>query len=401
MNYIFISPNYPSGHWKYIAALRAAGCSVLGIGDAGDETFPAELRGSMTEYYRVGNLHNYDEVYRAVAYFISRRGRPDFIESLNPYWVDLVDALRNDFMCGSFDDADICGSFYNEAALAYLDYSGRLLPERVLFSTTDEALAFAEKCGYPLLAVPVRNKRLGKRLIAAEAGLRLLLRGEEAGSWIFSALHSGEQVSVDGLFVFDEAGSPLPLAVAAHMLNADSSVYSLPLDPSTAQNAAELAGLFCREGFFHIDAVKLAKAVPGVGKKGDIVFNGVDAAPPHEFLIECLNIEFGTDLRRLWAELAAGDEAAAEKGEEAAAAAPAPLEQKCFAGIASRSFGRSYKNPHEKILRRLTIKLACHGLTSEPDKFRFGDYYYIFSGEAAAELKRTIKFITEDFDKCQ
>ena len=60
MNYLFISPNYPAGHWRYIAALRDAGHDVYGIGDAGSETFPAELRGNLSGYYRVGDLHNYD-----------------------------------------------------------------------------------------------------------------------------------------------------------------------------------------------------------------------------------------------------------------------------------------------------------------------------------------------------
>lgn len=387
MNFIFISPNYPSGHWKYIAALREAGCNILGIGDAGDETFPAGLRGNLTEYYRVGDLHNYDEVYRACAYYISRYGRPNAIDSLNGYWADLVEALHSDFICC---EDDMCGFCYADTVDSMHNSGKDILPECELFTTVEAAVAFGEKHGYPLLAVPAKNKRLGKRLIAAEAGLRLLLRGEKEGAWLLCAQYDGEPVSVDGLFAWNEHCFT-PVAVAAHALNPDGSFYSLPVSEELAAKTVQLALEFCRGEFFHINAVKLTKGVSGVGKKGDIVFNSFEDAPPHEFIIECMNAEFGCDLRGVWAKLSAEEEDMPEF----------PLTQVCCAGAAFRSFGRSYKNSHEKILRRLTVKLTEHSLNAEADKASFSDYHYIFSGETSAELKRTIKFITEDFDKCQ
>ncbi len=388
MNYIFISPNYPAGHWKYIAALRSAGYNILCIGDAGDETFPAELRGNLTEYYRVGDLHNYDEVYRACAYYISRWGRPDIIDSLNDYWADLVDALRTDFICG---DANICESCYIDGKIDRAEYSEGLLPECTVFTTLNDAVQFGKTHGYPLFAVPAQNKRLERRFIAAEAGLRLLLRGESEGAWILCAQYDGEPVSVDGLFTYDNELNPLPVAVAAHAVTEDGSVCSIPLKEETAQKAVTLADYFCREGFFHIDAVKLTKSIPGCGKKGDIVFNSFEEAPPHEFIIECMNAEFDCDLRGIWAKLSIDND---EKPE-------LPLTQTCCGGAACRNFERSYKNSHEKILRKLNSKLLLHGLTAEADKSRFADYYYIFKGQTSAELKRSIKFITEDFDTCQ
>ena len=156
----------------------------------------------------------------------------------------------------------------------------------------------------------------------------------------------------------------------------------------------ELAAVFCTDGFFHIDAVKLAAAVKGIGKKGEIVFNHIENTPPHEAVIDCMNAEFDCDLRALWA---LGELPSDENGETA----PLPLSPVLSAGAASRSFERSYKNSHEKILRKLNIKLLSHGLTPDSDKARFADYFYVFSGADAAELKRSIKFITEDFVKCQ
>lgn len=103
MNVIFISPNYPEGRWRYVSALRGLGVNVLGIGDAVEEDFPYGLRGCLTDYYRVDDLHNYDAVYRAVAFFSHKYGRPDVIESLNDYWAVLEASLRRDFNVVGFD----------------------------------------------------------------------------------------------------------------------------------------------------------------------------------------------------------------------------------------------------------------------------------------------------------
>lgn len=103
MNIIFISPNYPEGRWRYVHALRGLGVNVLGIGDAVEENFPHGLKGCLTDYYRVDDLHNYDAVYRGVAFFSHKYGRPDGIESLNDYWAKLEASLRRDFNVVGFD----------------------------------------------------------------------------------------------------------------------------------------------------------------------------------------------------------------------------------------------------------------------------------------------------------
>ena len=73
------------------------GVKVLGIADAPYDSLQRELKKSLTEYYRVNSLENYDEVYRAVAYFAFRYGRIDWIESNNEYWLEQDARLRTDF----------------------------------------------------------------------------------------------------------------------------------------------------------------------------------------------------------------------------------------------------------------------------------------------------------------
>ena len=76
-NVIFISPNFPTNYWQFCRELKNNGLNELGIGDAPYGELTNELRDSLNEYYKVSSLENYDEVYRAVAYFIFKHGRVD------------------------------------------------------------------------------------------------------------------------------------------------------------------------------------------------------------------------------------------------------------------------------------------------------------------------------------
>ncbi|MBO6238703.1 MAG: Type 1 glutamine amidotransferase-like domain-containing protein, partial [Bacteroidales bacterium] len=94
MNVIFISPHFPQTYSHFCAGLRANGANVLGIADAPYEQLSDELRGALTDYYKVNNLEDYGEVYRAVAWFAHKYGKIDWIESNNEYWLAQDARLR-------------------------------------------------------------------------------------------------------------------------------------------------------------------------------------------------------------------------------------------------------------------------------------------------------------------
>ena len=96
-NFIFISPNFPTNYWQFCRELKNDGMNVLGIGDQPYDELKPELKDSLNEYYKVGSLENYDEVYRAVAFFIFKYGRIDWLESNNEYWLERDAALRPAF----------------------------------------------------------------------------------------------------------------------------------------------------------------------------------------------------------------------------------------------------------------------------------------------------------------
>ena len=97
MNFIFVSPHFPKTYWNFCDRLHRNGVNVLGIGDAPFDEIPWELKNCLTEYYRVDNLGNYNEMLRAVAYFTFHYGKIDWIESNNEYWLEMDAQLRTDF----------------------------------------------------------------------------------------------------------------------------------------------------------------------------------------------------------------------------------------------------------------------------------------------------------------
>ena len=97
MNFIFISPQFPKTYWNFCDRLKRNGVNVLGIADTPYDQLDNKVKNSLTEYYRVYSLENYDEVYRAVAFFAFKYGKIDWLESNNEYWLEQDAKLRTDF----------------------------------------------------------------------------------------------------------------------------------------------------------------------------------------------------------------------------------------------------------------------------------------------------------------
>ena len=80
MNFIFISPHFPANYWHFCRQLKNNGVNVLGIGDSAYDSLTYDLRDTLTEYYRVDSMEDYDQMVRAVAYFTFKYGKIDWLE---------------------------------------------------------------------------------------------------------------------------------------------------------------------------------------------------------------------------------------------------------------------------------------------------------------------------------
>lgn len=392
MNFVFISPNYPSGHWKYVLALRENGANVLCIGDAGYETFSAILRGSMTEYYRVGDLHDYDSVYRACAYFIHKYGRIDCVESLNPYWRDLEAQLRHDYHVEGLRKENLEVLLNFEKCLSCAKKAGVKTVPGAKLSSLAGAKRFAEKYGFPVVAVPTENKRLETLQITDGAQLELALKGKTKAGYTLCSVPEGEYISCDGIAdsgnaavvcsVTEFAESPEKVARENSLL----AFWSVQNDEKLNSTVDKLLEAFnMGSGFFHFSFVRLSETIEGIGSKGETLLVKVEFNPPAEYVTDAMSAASNASVYDVWAKLKTGAECTEINTAE------------CVVGCASRRFDRTYENFHEKILGRLGAKLCTHFRTMGAGSDVTGDYIYIFKGNTKAEVKRNIRYIQEDF----
>ena len=154
-NFVFISPNFPLTYWKFCAELRNNGMRVLGIGDCPYDELMPELRDSLHDYYKVGSLENYEEVFRAVAFFTFRYGKIDWLESNNEYWLMRDAALRTEFhiTTGPMNE-DMAKIKYKSEMKAYYAKAGLPTARYHIVKSQEGALEFAHRVGYPVVVKP-------------------------------------------------------------------------------------------------------------------------------------------------------------------------------------------------------------------------------------------------------
>ena len=154
-NFIFISPNFPTNYWQFCHELKNNGMNVLGIGDQPYDELMPELKESLNEYYKVGSLENYDEVYRAVAFFAFKYGKIDWLESNNEYWLEQDARLRTDFnITTGFHIEDIPRIKYKSKMKPYYQKAGITTARYHLVDNYDGCRKFIDEVGYPVVVKP-------------------------------------------------------------------------------------------------------------------------------------------------------------------------------------------------------------------------------------------------------
>ncbi len=63
----------------FIDRLNSLGVHVLGIGGTSYDSLNNELKNALTDFYYADDLEDYDQIYRAAAYFIHKYGRIDML----------------------------------------------------------------------------------------------------------------------------------------------------------------------------------------------------------------------------------------------------------------------------------------------------------------------------------
>ncbi len=318
MNFVFISPNFPSSYEHFCIDLRENGVNVLGIGDAPYDSLTDSLKAALTEYYRVDSLKNYDQMIRAMGHFTASYGKIDWVESNNEYWMELDAALRTDFNIQSGLKSDQIMRFRSKSTMKkYYKKAGVPTARCLLVTDIESAEAFIGEVGYPVIVKPDRG-------VGSEATWRL--ENDEDLREFFHALPeipyvmeeyiSGIVETYDG--VINSKGEVL--FAASHispnsimdMVNEGIPCYyyvNKQVAPDIEKAGKKVLKAFdvrCR--FFHLEFFRLTKDIPGIGKKGTVAGLEVNMRPAGGFTTDMINFSQSSDVFRIWADMIAFDE---------------------------------------------------------------------------------------------
>ena len=203
MNFVFISPYFPENYWNFCDRLHANGVNVLGIGDAPFDSLPARLKSALTEYYRVSNLENYDEMVRAMGFFTFKYGKIDWVESNNEYWLEQDACLRSDFNITTGIKAEEIAKFKHKSVMKeYYRAAGVPTARWHLADTLEKSLIFAKTVGWPIVAKPdngVGANNTYKICSREELAAFFDENGAAAAGYILEDFVDGEVVTFDGV----------------------------------------------------------------------------------------------------------------------------------------------------------------------------------------------------------
>lgn len=154
MNYIFISPHFPYIFENFAVHLKEKGVNVLGIADESYDSLSPRLKSSLTEYYKVDNLENYEEVLRACGYFTHKYGKIDRVESHNEYWLSLDARIRTDFNVFGYKSCDMDKIQKKSGMKEVFRSCGIPVAKGRVFTSYDDALSLIAELNYPVCIKP-------------------------------------------------------------------------------------------------------------------------------------------------------------------------------------------------------------------------------------------------------
>lgn len=380
MNYIVISPYYPQNFQQFTIELKNQGINVLGIGQEPYEQLDEPLRQALTEYFRVENLENLDEVKRAVAFLFYKHGPIDRIESHNEYWLELDAALRTQFNVFGAKTEDLVKTKFKSEMKKYFTKAGvPVVPGRVIERLADIDVAVKE-IGLPMIAKPdngVGAAATYKLETPADIS-RFKEEWDQRTVYFFEKfVNSGEICTFDGLVdkdgkivfstTFDYAYTPLDLML--HKM--DNSYYILKeMDPKLRKYGESIVKEFgMKERFFHIEFFR---------EGDDYIAIEYNNRPAGGFTIDVYNYAHSIDLYKGYASVVAG------KGFEKSSFEP------LYCLATTRRDNKDYKYSEAEVLDKYQDQLKT--IKRMPKAFAElqGDTLYMLTTPDRKELEQMI-----------
>jgi hypothetical protein len=384
-SFIFISPNFPVNYWKFCCELKNNGLNVLGIGDQPYDELTEELKNSLNEYYKVESLENYDEVYRAVAFFTFKYGRIDWLESNNEYWLERDAMLRTDFNIKTgFHMDDIPRIKFKSKMKEYYKKAGMTVARYHLVDDLEGCRKFIKEVGYPVVAKPDNGVGASHnfKIKSDEELVDFYGQRHEGVVYIMEEFVNGIVNSYDAIIdsngeIMFETGN-VSLGSIMDIVNErqNSLFYILKELPEETRKAGRdtVKAFGVKSRFVHFEFFRLLQDQKGLGKKDDIMALEVNMRPCGGFTPDMINFAHSTDVYKIWADMIAFDESTKPKGESNHCA---------FAGLRD---GKPFAMTHDDIMDKYGDHIRMVDRIPEALSAAMGNQMYLATFATEEEL---------------
>jgi len=383
MNFVFLSPHFPPNYYQFCVNLRLLGVTVLGLADESYDSLVPELRDSLTEYYRVHDMHQYDDLLRALGYFTHQYGKIDRLDSLNEYWLETEAQLRTDFNVFGLKTDDMPRIKRKSKMKETFKQAGIPVASGKVVQNVAEASRLVKSIGYPVVAKPDIGVGAAKTYkIHSARELERFFAEKPKVDYILEEFIDGAICSFDGLT--DRDGNLV--FYTSHQfsqgimetVNEDSLIYyyslrEIPRDLESAGRAV-LHAFDVRERFFHFEFFRQKK-------DNQIVALEVNMRPPGGMTTDMYNYANDINIYLEWANIIVHNRFTADYSRKYHA---------CYVG---RKLNRSYAHSHEQILATFSHQIVHHEPVNGIFSAALGDYGYLVRSPDLAEIYEIVDYI--------
>ncbi len=407
MNFIFISPHFPHTYWEFCDRLKKNGVNTLGIADAPYEALSPEVRNSLTEYYKVDNLENYDQVYRAVAFFAFKYGKIDWIESNNEYWLEQDARLRTDFHVTTGLQSNEITAIKEKSEMKKYYHLGNIPTARQLKAADGlfKAVDFAATVGYPLIAKPDIGVGAGgtHKIHNNEELSNFYETVAEVNNYVIEEFITGDICSYDA--IVNSLGQPLfesmtvwpPSIMDIVNKRLDLSYYVDKTIPDSLRSIGRrtVEAFNVRSRFVHLEFFRLDSDRDGLGNVGDFVALEVNMRPAGGYTPDMIDYAHSTDVYKIWADMVCYD-----KSQEASAyqhsgrnALSLPWRQEYYCAFASRRDVYDYVHSDDEVRQRYGDRMVMCERMPEILSGAMGNQMFTVKLDEYSDVEEFVKFV--------
>lgn len=366
MNFVFLSPHFPTNYYQFCVALRSTGANVLGLADEAYDQLRHELKEALNEYYYVSNMHHYDDLVRALGFFTHRYGKLDGLDSFSEYWLETEARLRTDFNLPGLRSEQLPAIKRKSAMKAMFRKAGVASAPGMVVKSAAAARKFAREVGYPVIAKPDIGVGAAKTYrFDNQAELDVFLNTLPPVDYFLEKYIVGDIITFDGLT--DQNGDLVFYSSLRYSqgvmetVNEDRDIYYYTLReiPAEIEKAgrAIIKTYAIKARFFHFEFF--------ITPENETLALEVNMRPPGGFTTDMWNFANDINIYQEWANIQVFNRF------------DSPYSRPYFCCYIGRKSNHKYQYTHRQVLARCGSTLVAHEPMAGIFSAALGDYGYI------------------------